>query len=490
MIDTQFHQSGCAMPRPLHAPSAAPLVTRTPAIPRLSLRAGLLRYRSDRVGLLAELGDERVDIVESALGPLRLIVITEARLARSVLVEHSDAFRKGPAVSRHGRPLLGNGLLSSVGEDHRRDRKLLAPRFSPRHIARFARIMRELTWAMLARWRDRPPTCFDDEIAGLTMSIAARTMFGADVSPGDIATLSAGLIHANHWLLDQATSIMPVPLWVPTPRNLRMREVLRAIDSVVYRMIADHRAGRTEEGVLEALLAARDEHGAGMDDQMLRDQVVTFFIAGHETIAATLGWAYRLLRERPEVADRIAAEAGSVRGAPDPASDNRPPGDLDVKQLVYTRAVLQEIMRLRPAAYMIGRQATRDVAVGDHPVPAGSYIVVNPLGMHRRADYFPDPLVFRPERFLDEPTWPRAAYQPFGAGPRVCIGNHFAMLEGTLVLALLCRAARFVGRVEPDERGFGGPDGSPGARGGFAAHPLVTLRPADRIPLTVQWRRA
>ncbi len=464
------------------APSASISASSVPAIasttiPQISPRAGLWRYRNDRVGLLTELGDQCVDIVESALGPLRLVIITEAHLARAVLTKNDHAFGKGPAISRHAKPLLGRGLLTSMDDEHRAQRKLLAPRFLPGMIAGFRQTMIDLTLAMLDRWRKQPPSDIDGEFSALTMSIAARTMFGSDIPPADTATLAKGLAVAMRWVIDQSVSVAAMPLWLPTPRNLRMRRALRDMEAMVYRIIAERRADRGRQDVLSTLLAAQDEHGEGMSDREVRDQVMTFFMAGHETVASTMSWCYRLLRNRPEVLDRMAAEANV---AFDPAS-----GDLGTSSQAfpYTRAVLNEVMRLRPAAYIIGRQARQNVTIGGYTIRAGSYVAINPLGMHRRPDYFADPLVFRSDRFVGEPTWPRAAFQPFGAGARSCIGNHFALMEATLVLALMARAMRFSGSEDGDI-------GSDGPVPPLRADALVTLRPIDPVPVSLAWRQS
>ena len=488
-LDTQIEPGRHRVPAS-RAPAAA-LATRSLApIPDLSIRQGLLRYRNDRVGILAELGDRRTDIAQTSLGPLRLVYITEASLAHSVLVEHNDAFRKGPAVTRYSTALLGDGLFTSMGADHRRQRKVLAPRFTPRQIAKYVHIMRELTEDMLARWRTETPADFDREIVALTMAIAARTMFGRDVAAEDVDVLFDGLMDANRWFINQSISLLPLPLSIPSPGNRRMQKALHAMDRVVYRLLAQHRQHGTGDDVLGALLAARDDDGVGMSDALLRDQVMTFFVAGHETISSTLSWTYRLLRDHSHVAERIAVEAEAVLGAQDerpqrgaPATGASGPGAMpDLRKLVYTRAVLQEAMRLRPAAYMIGRQALTDVQVGEHCISKGSYVVVNLLGMHRRADYFPDPLAFRPERFTTTPTWPRSGFIPFGAGARVCIGNHFALMEGALVLALICRAMTFGPRSLADASGLQSDD--------YEAEPLLTMRPRNRVPFALSWRTA
>lgn len=456
---------------PLRAPRPAP-------IPRLSVFEGLMRYRDDRLGLLAQLGDERIDIVQSSFGPVRIVFITEAKLAQSVLVEHGDSFRKGPAVGKYSRPLLGNGLLSCDGEVHRAQRKVLAPKFQPRRIAGFAQTMIGLTASMLDRWHAQMPTNFDREITGLTMSIAARTMFGSGISDADVDALYQGLSVTNRWIMNRSTSVLPLPQWVPTPGNIEMRKTVSTLDSMVYRLLADHRARGARGNVLSALLSATDDDGVGMSDELIRDQIVTFFFAGHETISSTLGWAYRLLCERPQLADRIAAEADEVFGPADSSSEPRPTPP-DLRKLVVTRAVLQEVMRLRPGGYMIGRQAIEDVDIGPHRLRAGTFVVVNTTGIHRRADYFDDPLQFRHERFLAEPTWPRTAYQPFGAGRRVCIGKHFAMMEGAIVLSLLCRAMRFHHNGRHDF------DPEHGSDGLFESDAMITLRPASKFPFAL-----
>ncbi len=462
---------------PLEALSGSTdMAPRCRPIPRVSFREGLLRYRNDRVDLLAQLGDDRVDIVKSTLGPVSLIVITEIALAQEVLLKRNSSFIKGPGVSRHAKALLGNGLLTSSGDDHRAQRKVLAPKFKPTHIAGFADTMLELTTSMLDRWATCPPEDFDREISSLTMSIAARTMFGSDVTESDIEVLYDGLRGANQWIIDQSMSPLPLPLWVPTPRNVQMKRTRNETDSLVRRLLSEHRAKAPQNDVLSALLAATDADGIGMSDEQLRDQIITFFIAGHETISTTLGWAYRLLCERPELADTIAAEADEVFG---PVGGTEPRTTPNYRGLVVTRAVLQEIMRLRPAAYMLGRQAIEDVRIGEHQFDAGDYVVVNTLGIQRHSDYFDDPLHFRHERFLKEPTWPRNAYQPFGSGRRVCIGNHFAMLEGTIVLSRLCQAMRF------HHNGQHAFDPMQGSDGIHESNPMITLQPTSRFPFAL-----
>lgn len=434
-------------------------------IPNIGVRRGLLRYRDDRVELLTALGRGQQDMVISQLGRLRLVVVSSADHCRQILVDHADALAKGPALTRFARPVLGEGLLTAMGQDHRRQRKLLAPKFRPKHIAGYADTMVEHTARMLRRWRSASPSDFHHEATELTIGIAAETMFGGEV--GDrVEPIGAALEVCNRWVIEEATSVLHLPRWAPTPRNRKLAAALAVLDDTVREMIASHRASpEPANDVLSVLLDARDVDGNGLDDDRIRDEVMTFFMAGHETTANALAWAHHLIARHPEVGRRLSEEADRVLGDHDPRFE-------DVGSLAYTGQVVKEVLRLYPPSYMIGRQALQDLRVGDHEISAGSYIVVNTFGMHRREDYFADAEAFRPERFAAETNpWPRSAYIPFGLGPRVCIGNHFATMELVLILAMLAQHTEFVGNgqdVVPD--------------------PLITMQPAGGVPFQVRWR--
>jgi cytochrome P450 len=435
-------------------------------IPSIGVRGGLFRYRNQRVELLTSLGREQRDVVLSELGNLRLVVVSNAELARTLLVDRAADLGKGPALSRFARPVLGEGLLTATGDSHRNQRKLLAPKFRPRHIAGYAETMVEHTARMIARWREREPENFHDEAVDLTIRIAAETMFGGEV--GDrIESIGAALDVCNRWIIAEATSLLHLPTWAPTPRNRRLADALEVLDGTVRDMIASHRAApASSDDVMSVLLDARDEDGNGMDDERIRDEVMTFFMAGHETTANALAWAFQLLARNPAVAASLHDEVDGVL-------QGLPPTVEDVRRLEYTGRVASEVLRLYPPSYMIGRQALVELEAGDYRIPAGAYIVINSFGMHRRADYFEDPEAFRPERFAADPQpWPRGAYIPFGLGPRVCIGNHFATMELVLILAMLAQHTEFRGcpeTIEPD--------------------PLITMQPRGGVPFEVAWRR-
>jgi cytochrome P450 len=263
--------------------------------------------------------------------------------------------------------------------------------------------------------------------------------------------------------------LVPTPPVVPTPGNLKLRRAIRRLDEVVYGMIRERRASGVDRGdMLGMLLATRDEgDGSGLSDREVRDQAMTIMLAGHETTANALAWTFYLLGRHPQVREKLEREVDTVLAGRDATM-------ADLPSLPYTLEILKESMRLYPPAYMIGRRATRDVVICGSRVPAGQVVIVNVIGIHRRADAFPDPDRFDPERFTPEreKALPPHAFIPFGAGPRICIGNHFAWMEGQLVLATLAQRLRFeLVSNKPVE-----------------TEPLVTLRPKGGLPVRVVQR--
>jgi cytochrome P450 len=296
----------------------------------------------------------------------------------------------------------------------------------------------------------------------MTLAIAGRTMFGADVR-GDSETVAAGIELAMRAQVENLRSPLQLGYEWPLPRHLRMRRAVKILDEVVYRLIREGRARGTDTGdVLSILLLARDEEG-GLTDAQVRDEVMTLLLAGHETTANALTWAWYELALHPEVLGKLQAEVDAKGAIHADMLDTMP----------YNLAVIEEAMRLHPPAYMTGRETKRPIRIGGHDIPAGAIVAVNIRGIHRRADYFPAPLAFRPERMLPDAkkARPRHWYLPFGAGPRVCIGQHFALLELVLVLARLSQTLTF----EPsgDELALG---------------PVVTLRPKGPVRLRVRRR--
>jgi cytochrome P450 len=432
-----------------------------PAIPGLPVLGNLLAFRKDRLALQ----DRAIDVGPIArvqLVHIPLYIVTDADLAHRVLVDEAAAYKKSAAL-QFLIPLLGEGLLTAEGATHKRNRKLLAPAFAPKRLAAYGQVMVDETRAQLARWQPGQQIDLSREMMELTLAIAGRTLFGADVR-GDAATVGEGLELAMRSVVANITSAVQLGYRWPLPRHIRMRRAVAMLDEVVYRMIADGRRRGTDRGdVLSMLLLARDEQ-AGLSDRQVRDEVMTLLLAGHETTANTLTWTWYELGRNPYVVGRLEDELRRVVG-------DRPVTAEDLPAMPYHLAVLEEAMRLHPPAYMTGREALRDVELGGHQLPARSFVAIYIRGIHRRPDYFASPLRFDPDRMMPaaKQTRPRHHYLPFGAGPRVCIGSHFALLEAQLCLATMIQHAKLrllTNHVLPE--------------------PLVTLRPRGGLPAVVE----
>ncbi len=438
-----------------------------PTVPGLPLLGNLFQFRSHRLALQRRLAES--DVAWFRMGPIPVLMLSSPELVHAALVDQVDAFVKSRGLSHFGRPLLGDGLLTSEGEVHKRNRKLLAPAFQHKRIANYAEVMAADTERALAAWSDGATLDVAEEMMKLTLTIVGRTLFDADVT-AESRVVSQALTDAMEYMIDSVSSLVSFPYKWPTPRNRKMQRAIRALDEIVYRIIRERRAENVDKGdVLSMLLLARDEDdGAGLSDPQVRDEVMTLILAGHETTANALAWTWHLLAQHPEAYDRVQAETDRVLAGRTPRME-------DLPNLPYTLSVLKEAMRLYPPAYLMGREATRDVQLGPHLLKKGTIVMINIFGLHHHAAYFTDPERFDPDRFAPaaEKQLAKGAYMPFGAGPRICIGNHFAMMEGHLILATLAQRVRFVAdapaAIEPE--------------------PLVTLRPRGGVPLRVILRR-
>jgi cytochrome P450 len=430
----------------------------------MPLIGNLFEFRNQRLALQQRLLREHGDLARFHIGPIPVYAVASAELAHQVLVENADAFVKSRGLGKIARPMLGDGLLTSEHEQHRQQRKLIAPAFSHRRIGAYAQVMGELTERAQAALADGAVVDVAQEMMRLTLAIVGKTLFDADVSC-EADDVGAAITIANHYI-SEAVTRLPTPIWLPTRRNREARRAIATIDAIIYRLIAARRAAGVDLGdVLSTLVTARDEvTGEGMSDRQIRDEAVTLFLAGHETTANALAWSFYLVARHPDVSDRLAAESRTVLGGRTPTME-------DLPRLPTALMVLKETMRLYPPAYMIGRQAERDVTVGPVTLRRGDTIFVNIYAMHRRDDCFAEPEAFRPERFSPEndKKLPRGAYLPFGGGPRICIGNHFALMEGQLLLATLAQRLRL---VPLDDREV-------------VPEPLVTLRPKGGLPMRV-----
>jgi cytochrome P450 len=454
---------GRAPPHPAPAPGAAspggPSSLPDPPGPRDAVPLlRLLAFRRDPTGALETLQRTHGDVGTFRIGKRRFYLISHPDLVRDVLVTHHRNFIKSYALQR-ARVLLGTGLLTSENPLHMRQRRLAQPAFHRDRVAAMAGTMVRYAEQAAERWRPGMEVDAGAEMNRLTLAIAGETLLGAGVEDEAdeirvALTDALGLFTRLHnpfgELLDK----------IPVPGTIRMRRARARLDATIYRAIAQRRvSGEAHDDLLGMLLAARDEEddGAGMTDEQLRDELLTLFLAGHETTANALAWTWHLLDAHPEAEARLHEELRTVLGG-------RAPTAADYSALPYTRAVLAESMRLRPPAWTIGRQPLEDFEAGGYRVRAGSIVLVSPWIVHRDPRWWSEPDAFRPERWMApdfEASLPRFAYFPFGGGPRKCIGEGFAWMEGVLALATMAR--RWKLRLVP------------GAR--VVAEPRITLRP-------------
>jgi cytochrome P450 len=319
------------------------------------------------------------------------------------------------------------------------------------------------------RWREQTTLDLDQEMMRLTLSIASKTLFDADVE-AEATEIGAALTTMMQGWPRMTSPLYPLLNKLPLPSNRRLREAQQRLDDTVLRMIAERRASGADHGdLLSMLLTAQDEEdGGGMSDKQVRDEAMTLFIAGHETTANALTWTWYLLSQHPEVEAKLHEELDAMLG-------DRLPSAEDTSRLPYTRKVFTEAIRLYPPAWTIGRRALNDYEIPPYRIPANSMIFMSPYVMQHDARYFPNPEVFDPERWTQEAqaTRPKFSYFPFGGGPRQCIGEAFAWMEGVLVIAAIAQRWKF--RLVP---------GHP-----VAMQPLVTLRPKHGMRMVVEQRK-
>jgi cytochrome P450 len=446
--------------------------------PRLEwLSGGALRLRRNVLTFYRQC-EEQGGFVRTHVWRLPLCVITDPELIEEVLVRKHRFFIKSGAL-RSTQRAFGQGLLTSDGELWRRQRRAIQPAFHARRLERYGELLEAATERLLGGFRDGEVRNVHQDMADLCFEVLARSLFGETMTEArPLVAAAAETLHAFHHLHSQwigafgglafaavraASTALGRPDFVadatllPTGYARRFREAVAALDRFVADLIVRRRKEPAGDDFLSLLLSAKDETGAPLDHRLIRDEVVTMFLAGHETAAASLSWALLLLAQHPAVADRLADQLEAGEGA------------------TLLDQVMREGLRLYPPAYRISRTAVTACTVGGFEIAAGAEIMIPQWAVHRSARYFAEPDAFRPERWTEAfiEQLPRFAYFPFGGGPRTCIGNTFAQLEGTVVLGRICR--QFELRVPP---------GSP-----VTPYLGVTLLPRDNLlPLALRRR--
>jgi cytochrome P450 len=395
-------------------------------------------FNSDALGFVERCAREFGDVVPTRFLYVPTLFLFHPDYVEYVLATGSKNFIKAASLrSPFFRRLVGNGLVTSEGEFWRRQRRLAQPAFHRSRVEAYARTMVAFAERMLAGWRDGRTLDVHEEMTALTRFVVAQTLFSTDVS-ADSREIGQALSNIVHPFASQATLKWILDNRLPTPAHLRFNRDVRKIDRFVYRLIEERRASGEDTGdLLSMLLAAQDEDGGRMTDKQLRDELMTIFLAGHETTALTLTWAWYLLAQNPEAEARLAAELDEVLG-------DRAPTVGDLPRLRYADWVVKESMRLYPPAWTVGRECVRECEVGGFRVKQGMQVFGFQWVIQRDPRWFTDPLAFRPERWGEESIsrLPKYAYFPFGGGPRLCIGNYFATMEAVLILATIARRFR------------------------------------------------
>ncbi len=385
-----------------------------------------------------------------------------------VLVTNAKNFIKSRSLrTPFFQRLVGIGLLTSEGEVWKRQRRLAQPAFHRQRISAYAAVMVEYAGRMIASWRAGETRDIHRDMMRLTLEVVVKTLFNTDVS-GDADKVGQVLSQMAKPFASQATLKWILDNRLPTSTHRSFNRAAREIDEIVYRLIAERRSSGSDEGdLLSMLLAAHDEDGSQMNDKQLRDEVMTLFLAGHETTALTLSLALYLLAQNPESEAKFHAELAEVLGTGLPTVD-------DLARLKYTEMIAKESMRLYPPAYALGREAIEECEIGGYRVPAGAQVFMFQWATQRDPRFFPEPDAFRPERWTEEfsNSLPKYAYFPFGGGPRACIGNYFAMMEIVMLLATIGQRFRF--SLAPDHA--------------VTLMPAMSLRPANGIKVNVENR--
>lgn len=423
--------------------------------------AGLLTRQP--LGFFTRLAEEFGDFVCFPMGATRFHLINDPELVQELLIQLGPKMEKFPRVPR-SQGLFGEGLLTSEEPLHMKQRRLIQPGFHRDRIAHYAQVMAGAAEERCASWRAGQTIDVAEEMSRFALDVVSRALFSTDTR-SEAHEISAALDTIVHMLNRLVLPPGPLLLRFPLPSVRRYRAAIRQLDRVIYRIIAQRRARQSDEpDMVGMLLSARDaETGEPMSDEQLRDEVVTLFVAGHDTSANALAWTWHLLGQHPEVGESLRRELDDVLGG-------RLPGAEDYPKLRYTEAVFREAMRLCPSVWILGRRPLERIRLGGVEAGPESVFLVCMYALHRREASFPEPLRFNPGRWLETESGARHkfAYLPFGAGSRLCVGERFAWMEGVLALAAIARRWR----LEP-----------------VPGHPveplaLITLRPKHGLKMT------
>jgi cytochrome P450 len=452
------------------APVTKTLPQQAPGPKGRFLLGSLIELSRDWLGFYKSCAEEYGDVVCIHLAHVPVYLLVHPRDIEEVLVTNAGNFTKSSDYRALAR-VLGRGLLTSEGEFWRRQRSLIQPAFHRQNILAYAEVMTRAAGRMLDSWQEKSERNIHEDLMRVTLEIVAQCLYGAEVTDAAERVGKAMEVVTESFVANASLALL-FSFEIPVFLARRESRAICELNEIIGNIIRERRcSNHAREDLLEMLLRARDVDGKPMSDMQLRDEMMTLFLAGHETTAIALSWACYLIAQNPRVETELTEELQAVVGDRVPTPD-------DLPQLRYTEMVLKEAMRLYPAVWGIGRKALKECELGGYRVPAGSNIFILQWRTQRDPRFFPDPEQFDPERWREDPIRsgkiPRFAYFPFGGGPRVCVGASFAMMEATLLLAMMQQKYHF--------------ENVPG-------HPIellatVTLRPKHGIRMITQRRAA
>lgn len=415
--------------KPAPAPQSRPIIGMIPEMTK------------DMLGMFMDLTKQHGGIVQFKLLNKTYMLVTKPEYVKHILQSNHHSYIRGRSVET-GRVLLGNGLPLSDGDFWLQQRRILQPAFHRQKLNTISETIIKAIQTQLDSWdkyKNHQPFDMEDEMTQLTLSIIIKTMFSAKITDEQVQVLGNAFRIASAFMLWKSQQFVQLPLWFPLPKHIQYNRAVKILNDIVYPLIENGRKN-PQDDLLGMLINAKDaETGLGMSDAQMRDEIVTIFFAGHETSAMALTWAFYLISKNKHVESKIVGEVEQVLNRRTPTLD-------DLPKLTYTTQVINEVLRLYPPAYLFAREAVTDQELDGYLIPAGTLIFITPYVTHHDANYWHDPETFDPERFTPENISRRNKdiYYPFGAGPHICIGNHLAMMEMQLTLAMTYQ------RFQPD----------------------------------------
>ncbi len=445
-------------PNSIKKPSRPNLLKLLPSLPKL---------RDDTLGFLDSAIEQYGDLIQFKIGPLNAFVLSHPTYIQHVLQDNNKNYTKETFQYNGLSKVTGRGLLTSDGDLWLQQRRRMQPAFHRQRINGFGALMTDATVRRANEWQTGQNIDVDREMMELALEILGKALMGVDLRTEAPALTSAVLVALDH-VVHSFKSPDILPGFLNTPRHRKFRQAMKTLDGAVQEIIDSHRAKNDgsidAKSLLDVMLYSTDDNNQTMSDQQVRDEIITILIAGHETVASALTWSCYLLASNPQAEERLHQELDEVLAGRAPTLD-------DLPALDFTRRVFDEALRLYPPAWLVTRKAVQDDVIDGVEIPANSLILVSIINVHKNLNFWENPNVFNPDRFLAEESdnRPKFAYLPFGGGPRLCIGNYFALLEGPLVLASIYQKYRL--KLNPDQK--------------VLVDALVTLRPRDGLHLQV-----